>query len=241
MPVNLRFEELYNQIELVRGIGDRRRGRLCIMSFVTFLAGEAHSDNPATVSSVIRRLAIEINDNMPASLRQKLKCFAPQMIGTRDGHDNARARLLLDVARKELLPHVESDLGDITPTTQFGVREGAAKSWLMYLHVKSLVAGVEVIGDAQAQEQIAFAMARLICGCGQNVASPAKRGWYWAMAIDLLDRLCTIGIEDKRPTVPEDQIDALSDFLAKRQRMLARRRGTKYLWTRVRSLVATLG
>lgn len=241
MTVNSRFEELYSQIELVRGAGDRQGARLCIMSFVAFLAGEAHSDNPVTASPVIRRFAITINDEMPATFRQGLKCFAPQMIGTRDGHDNARARLLLDAARSELLPHIEIDFDDVDRTEQFGERKRTAKSWLdARRHVQSLVTGMETVGDAKAQEQIAFVVAHLVCGCGQSAPSPATRLWYWAKAVDLLDRLSTIGIEDERPTISEDQVNALSGFLADRQRMFGRRTRAANLWTRVRGLLPTL-
>jgi hypothetical protein len=37
MSVNLRAERLYDQVELVRGIGSRNRGQLCIISFVAYL------------------------------------------------------------------------------------------------------------------------------------------------------------------------------------------------------------
>lgn len=73
MLMNSRFEEFYSQVELVRGAGDRRRAQLCVMSFVAFLAGENHSDNPVTASPFIRRFAITINDAVPTPLRQDLK------------------------------------------------------------------------------------------------------------------------------------------------------------------------
>ena len=87
MTVDERMEQVYQQIELVRGVGDRRRAKLCIMSFVALLAGESHTDSPDTASAVLRRFAITINDEMPADMRQRLKPFAPRIIGTRDQWD----------------------------------------------------------------------------------------------------------------------------------------------------------
>ena len=103
--------------------------------------------------------------------------------------------------------------------------------------MRSLVAGAVAIQGAPAQEEVALAVACLICCCGQVAAPSAKRAWYWAKALDLLDRLCTIGIEGGRPTVSEDQIDVLSGFLANQRRVLARRNRVRGLWTCVRSLL----
>ena len=64
MNVNAAMERLYERVELVRGVGDRWRGQLCLMSFVALLAGEAHSDSPLTASSVIRPFGMVINDEM---------------------------------------------------------------------------------------------------------------------------------------------------------------------------------
>ena len=56
MTVDERMEQVYQQIELVRGVGDRRRAKLCIMSFVALLAGESHTDSPDTASAVLREI-----------------------------------------------------------------------------------------------------------------------------------------------------------------------------------------
>ena len=62
MSVNLAVERLYEEVELVRGTGNRHRGELCIMSFVAYLAGEPHTDSPSnpcgrthTISSPVCR------------------------------------------------------------------------------------------------------------------------------------------------------------------------------------------
>jgi hypothetical protein len=58
------------------------------MSFVACLAGEKESDAPRCASPVIRAFAILINEQMPREVRQRLKPFAPRIVGTKDGLDN---------------------------------------------------------------------------------------------------------------------------------------------------------
>jgi hypothetical protein len=89
MTIEGQVERRLLQVELVQGKDDRDRGKLCIMAL---LAGEAHTDAPATASAVIREFAMTINDLIPDSMRQRLKPFAPRIINTRDGLDVARAK-----------------------------------------------------------------------------------------------------------------------------------------------------
>src|SRR5258707_9931175 len=110
MVVNPQEERLYDQVELVRGTGSRNRGQLCIMSFVAYLAGERHTDHPRTASSFIHDFAIPLNDGIPTALRQQLKPFAPQIIGTNDGHDLKRAAVLSQMIMGEVLPRAMCDL-----------------------------------------------------------------------------------------------------------------------------------
>lgn len=95
-----RLERLYRHVELVRGAGDPRSGKLCRVSFVAFLAGEGHSDRAVTASPLIRELAVRINDAMPQEMRQKLKPFVPRIFGTNDGRDVQRAAMLYVVAEQ---------------------------------------------------------------------------------------------------------------------------------------------
>lgn len=238
MTVDTRLEGLYNQVELVRGVGDRQRGQLCIMSFVALLVGDDHSDDPSTVSRVIRRYAITINDQMPASLRQDLKCFASQMIGTRDGHDALRTTLLLEAARTDLLPRIEADIGGFGSAILADETKRTFRAWLQAYHrVKTYVSAPANVLDEGGREDAARMVACLICGCAHIAAHADQRAYYWAKTVDLLDRLCTIGIEDARPVVPGDYLDPLSGFLASRRQQPARRTRAASLWRRVRSLL----
>jgi hypothetical protein len=231
-----RLEGLYNQVELVRGIGDRQHAQLCIMSFVALLAGEDHTDNPVTASRVIRRYAITINDQIPASLRQDLKCFAPQMIATRDGHDTLRAKLLLDAARTGLLPRIEADICGFGSAILTDEKKRTFRAWLQaYREVKTYVATSTNPLDEGVREDAACMVACLICGCARIAPLADQRAYYWAKAADLLDRLCTIGIEDARPMVSEDHLELLSRFFANRRQPPAQNTRAASLWMRVRS------
>jgi hypothetical protein len=241
VTVNSRIERIYNQVELIRGVGDRRPEQLCIMSFVALLAGEDHSDDPVTASRLVRWFAMTINDEMPTSLRQNLKCFAPQMIGTRDGHDDVRAMLLLDAARKELLPRIEADFGGANLAIPDGEQKPAARPWLAAYHsVKSYAANSTVLLDARAREDMTCMVACLVCRCAQTAEVADQRAWYWAKGVDLLDRLCTIGIADARPMVSEEQLDLLTGFLSKRRQLLARRTRAVRVLMRVCGLIPAL-
>src|SRR5579872_7182520 len=98
------MERVYARVRLVRGMGSRRKGRLCVMSFVALLAGERHTDAPTTSSPFIRTLAVYLNDAMPDLERQRLKPFAPRILGTNDGLDRERAEVALGVLTAEIVP-----------------------------------------------------------------------------------------------------------------------------------------
>jgi hypothetical protein len=244
MIVDTRFEGLYGQIQLVRGAGDRRKGQLCLMSLAAFLAGESHSDSPATASAVIRRFAMPINDEMPAELRQQLKPFAPLIVGTRDGHDRERADLLIAVMRTELLPRISSEFCGTTSAVPLVTARAKKRIWPeVYQQVTSLLSKVGTPADARECDQIAAAAARLICLCGRVAPFSDQRAWYWAKAVDLLDRLCTIGNEEPRPEIPEWQVSAINVYLQERHRRTTPRIGHQKLadtWTYARRLLPVL-
>ena len=73
------------------------------MSLVAFLAGEPHSDAPGCASPLIQTFAVLVNDHMPHAARQRLKPFAPRIIGTDDGFDPVRAAVLRHALAEEIL------------------------------------------------------------------------------------------------------------------------------------------
>lgn len=69
----------------------------CAMEWVSYLAGEPHSDSPSCVSPVLRALCISLNDGLPDEPRQRLRPYLARTIGTAgDGLDEERAWLAMD-------------------------------------------------------------------------------------------------------------------------------------------------
>ena len=69
----------------------------CAMEWVSFLAGERHSDSPQCVSPVLRAFCIALNDGLDDAPRQRLRPYLARTIGTAtDGLDGERAWLAMD-------------------------------------------------------------------------------------------------------------------------------------------------
>ncbi|MFL5829558.1 MAG: hypothetical protein ACJ76X_06535 [Solirubrobacteraceae bacterium] len=69
----------------------------CAMEWVSYLAGEPHSDQPLCVSPVLRAFCIALNDGLEDGPRQRLRPFLTRTIGTaEDGLDAERAWLAID-------------------------------------------------------------------------------------------------------------------------------------------------
>jgi hypothetical protein len=226
MTFDDKMERIYQRVCLVGGAGDRRRGQLCIMSFVALLAGERHTDAPCTASPVIRRFAMAINDEMPVELRQKLKPFAPRIIGTRDRRDMARVGLLLDAWRTEIVPRIRLDFGDN--------QHQLAGRW------RDILSGRSPLREQANFEEIASIVARLLASYATSSGPVSSRQWYWLTAIDLLDRLCIID-----PDIPRPAIDAVQVAYAEATLDDAIARRTSSHWTtatmeRIRGLLPAL-
>jgi hypothetical protein len=216
MDVDRRLEQLCERVTLVKGVGSRRRGELCIMSFVALLAGEPHTDHPASASPLIRNLAIPINDAMPDELRQRLKPFAARIVGTNDGCDRARVEVLRQSLLTEILPRIRRDMAA-------GLCAERCRAPLEYL-----LAGVHGFGSSvgpDSETRLALLLARLergvppgdehvvgsACGevlarCMQEAAARGQPNWYCLEAINLLDRLCDVGATPSRQPIRDDRI-----------------------------------
>ena len=69
----------------------------CAMEWVSHLAGEPHSDQPACVSPVLRAYCTSLNDSLDTEPRQLLRPYLARTIGTADdGLDEARSWMALD-------------------------------------------------------------------------------------------------------------------------------------------------
>ncbi len=69
----------------------------CAMEWVSFLAGEPHSDDPACVSPVLRAYCTTLNDSLEDGPRQLLRPYLARTIGTSaDGLDEHRSWMAMD-------------------------------------------------------------------------------------------------------------------------------------------------
>jgi hypothetical protein len=67
------------------------------MEWVSYMAGEPHSDQPACVSPVLRAMCIALNDGLEHDPRQRLRPYLTRTIGTADdGLDSARGWMAMD-------------------------------------------------------------------------------------------------------------------------------------------------
>jgi hypothetical protein len=83
--------------------------------------GERETDAPCCASPVIGAFAILVNDQMPGDVRQRLKPFAPCIVGTKDGLDGARAEILRRALVEEILPRMSrSQTSAAAPGTAAG-------------------------------------------------------------------------------------------------------------------------
>lgn len=70
---------------------------MCVMEYISYLAGEPHSDEPNCVSPVLAAFTIKLNDTLDDEERQRLRPYAVRQLGTQgDSQDEARRLLALD-------------------------------------------------------------------------------------------------------------------------------------------------
>jgi len=82
---------------LAYGTHDTPEDGRCAMEWVSYLAGEPHSDEPACVSPVLRAFCTSLNDSLDDSSRQRLRPYLVRTIGTaNDGFDEARSWMAMD-------------------------------------------------------------------------------------------------------------------------------------------------
>jgi hypothetical protein len=77
----------------------------CAMEWVSHLAGEPHSDEPACVSIVVRAFCTTFNDSLEDRPRQRLRPYLARTIGTAgDGLDVARSWMAMDWLVRDYTP-----------------------------------------------------------------------------------------------------------------------------------------
>jgi hypothetical protein len=236
MNLDLRQQRVFDGVELVGGTGAPNLGQMCIMSFVACLAGEGHTDCPTCASPLIRAFAIPLNDGMPREVRQRLKSFAPRIIGTNDGFDAARAELLAHTLAEEILPKAAAQY--LTLPQAAPGRAGLLRHLWMWVRRDELQHRItrllEQVGSRQSvghEADLASGAARLVILCARNAPSAQEAEWYWARAIGLLDKLCDIGAFERRPSeMRPDRLEWLERILEERERAAAAAPSDAFLW-----------
>ncbi|MBK1696432.1 hypothetical protein [Rhodovibrio salinarum] len=221
-------ERLIEHVELVRSRGDPAQMKLCVMSLVARLAQEAHGDQPRCASPVIAAFARAVNDAMDRQTRQRLRPFAPRIVGTADRLDDQRQALLHAALIEMLLPAIVTDLQASARTQdQAQAAELTAELTGQLTHgddVEQLRIAQDIEWDRAALiwplrnaltarrdgdgVQQAESVARVLIAAVACVARPTRRNWYWDRAVELLDQLCDVAedapvtpvAQDTRPT-----------------------------------------
>ena len=215
MNLDLQRERVFDRVELGHGIGERDRGRMCVMAFVACLTGDEHTDTPACASPVIAAFAVALNDGMPEAVRQRLKPFAMRIAGTADGLDARRIVVLAETMREEILPQLErcearagSSRRALAPAWAW-FRRRAVRRAARRFREQSRV-------DASPGQRADLARAAgVLIALGANSAGGATEAeWYWLRAIALLDRLCDVAPAGRsQPAFSAERLDWLDEVL----------------------------
>ncbi len=219
MDLDPRLQRAFDRVELVGGsIGDPGQGRMCLMSLVAFLAGEPHSDSPGCASPLIQTFAVLVNDHMPRAARQRLKPFAPRIIGTDDGLDGARAAVLLHaLAEGGLAGAPGQDLARAAaPAHGWSAKLRRLWRWLRKDERQRLLHFALSRGDGV---ELAREAARLVARSARRAVDARERERHWDAAIGLLDRLCDAGAPAARrgPGVRAERLSQIENTPRSRQ------------------------
>jgi len=218
MDLNLRLQRALDRVELVSGsIGNPSQGRMCIMSLVAFLAGEDHSDSPRRASPLIQAFAIRINDHMPYGMRQRLKPFAPRIIGTNDGLDRMRAQVLREVLVAEILPRAHGQYLTEPAVLARGMLPRIQRfcHWLRKDEPHRLL---DIALSCDNERNMANYAARLITLLAKSASDAREEEWYWNAAIGILDRLCDVGAPlPREPGIQAERLAQLENTPRSRQ------------------------
>ena len=226
MNLDVGLQRAFDRVELVSGsIGNPGEGRMCLMSLVAFLAGEAHSDAPRCASPLIQTFAVLVNDHMPREARQRLKAFAPRIIGTNDGFDQVRAAVLRHALAEGILAKALGQCVTGPARTQGRLsRLRRLWRWLRKDERGHLLAlsrdGVNLAREA----------ARLIARSARRAPCAREQERHWDAAIGLLDMLCDVGAPTRcGPGIRAERLAQLEGTPRPRQDAPGREEPTVYV------------
>ncbi|MDA0787379.1 MAG: hypothetical protein O3B37_13920 [Proteobacteria bacterium] len=217
MPSHNQVETLFRQLDLVPRVGERRESELCVMSLVALLAGERHTDRPATACPVIACYAIKINDTVDCDTRQGLKLLATRIMGTNDGRCEERAWLLARVCVNEVFAYLMEDIGapptvivdlprmPLAVDSSFDFKKLSNDLRNVGRHYgmdRSRLADFRYLLRACGRgspEFVASAAAVTLVDCARLSAVPPEDNRYWDIAVGMFDRLCDVGLGERVP------------------------------------------
>jgi hypothetical protein len=194
--INLELERALSRITMIKGKGDRHNARLCVMSLVAALNGDKHTDSPSCASKLITLYAVQLNDTISAPKRQTLKAFAPRIVGTRDGRDDERRKLLV-AALEEM------------KTLLIGQPISSVRRQKICGCINAMQQQEAALGDFLPSEFM-----RLFRKVYQSSRNPAVKEAMADFGIGLLDRFCAVGETDK-------EADTLLNLLRERVPVIA--------------------
>jgi hypothetical protein len=205
MRPDLRLQQrILDRFELVSCIGEPDEGTACVMSLVARLAGEGRTDRPGCASPLIRHFAIPVNDGMPREARQRLKPFAPRIVGTNDGLDRARAEVLRRALVEVILPRASGCCQASSPPEPawraglFGRLRVRLLRGNLLRRIGRLLEKAEG-GRGRGQEaELASGAGHLLASCARDAWDAREAEWYWNQAIGFLDELCEVGAQARQ-------------------------------------------
>jgi hypothetical protein len=74
--------ELLSLVKIGHSSHSSREEGMCVMEAVAYITGDEHSDHPVCVAPSVTNCMIELNDSFEDEDRQRLKEYAPRVIGT---------------------------------------------------------------------------------------------------------------------------------------------------------------
>jgi hypothetical protein len=121
-----------DQYWLSKGAHTSAKDGRCALEWVSYLAGEPHSDAPVCVSTVLQRFCSRFNDRLGDEDRQKLRPYLARTIGTRgDGRDAERGRMciefLVETSMPRLLAHDPIAVAELRALPPLLAAENAAR------------------------------------------------------------------------------------------------------------------
>ena len=145
----------------------------CAMEWVSYLAGEPHSDQPTCVSPVLRAMCIALNDGLDQEPRQRLRPYLTRTIGTaEDSLDTWRGWMAMDWLARAYTP-AWLHLAGLTDRAQRLESAGEVSD------ARSLAYALELLEGARRESRAARARA---------FGSPLPTGWAAAVAAGVAGR-----------------------------------------------------